>query len=557
MTWIGLNPWRLRVLSLLALLFGVLLAAALGRTTALAEAKRPDIVVIQTDDQTSRMLHARYVDRHGKRLPVMPNTLRLIAGQGVEFTDYYASIPVCSPSRSTLLSGQYGHTTGLIRNLGRLGGASGIARSRVYDRNVAVSLREAGYRTAHFGRFVNGYGASNGIDDPAIPPGWTSWATDWTPGPVRRFYGYDLNVNGKVEGPFGKVRYGRPGNKDSRRCPSLGLRCDYHTDQITTRAVRNIRNSPRGPIYVQIDYQAPHGAPGNATTEPASRHIGSARRTPLPRPPSFNERVIRDKPAKLRRGSRRLSEGEIARLSSRWKRELESLRSVDESVGRIVRTLRSTGRLDSTYIFFVSDNGAFFGEHRYANSKFLAYEPSANVPLVVRGPGVKRGAHSGAVLANVDLAPTIADLAGARLQLRPDGRSFRSILKYPRRVGRRAIVIESYRLPSRALYAHLESNGIEVPDDLRAHVSASVPAVNFAALRAGRYKYVEYEGGGRELYDLRLDPDELSNRVGWPAYARAAAKLERQMKWRRFCEGRTCRKGTGRIPGPRPHLRGS
>lgn len=556
MTQTSANPWRLRASFLLAVLFGILLAGALGRAPGLADAKRPDIVVIQTDDQTSRMLHARYVDRRGKKRPVMPNTLGLIAARGVEFTNYYASVPVCSPSRSTLLSGQYAHTSGLIRNLGILGGASGIARSPVYDRNLAASLRGAGYRTAHFGRFVNGYGSPRGIDDRPVPPGWSTWATDWTPGPVRRFYGYQLNVDGRIEGPFGKVRYGPWRNKDSPRCPSLGLRCDYHTDQITTRAVREIRNSPRNRrIYVQVDYQAPHGAPGNATTEPARRHIGSARRTPLPRPPSFNERNVRDKPPKIRRGSRRLDEGEVDRLGRRWKRELESLRSVDESVGRIIRTLRRTGRLSSTYVFFLSDNGAFFGEHRYANSKFLAYEPSANVPLLVRGPGIPRGSRSGTIVANVDVAPTVADLAGARLMLRPDGRTFRPQLKHPRRVGRRAVVIESYRLPSRALYAHLESKGIETPDDLRAHVSATVPAVNFAAIRAGRYKYVEYEGGGRELYDLRRDPDEMVNRVGWPAYGGAVRKLARQMEWRRFCEGATCRRGTGRIPAPTPHLR--
>lgn len=547
----GINSsWRLRALFLLTGLAAALLAAALGRSAELAHA-RPDIVVIQTDDQTVRMLHSNFIGPHKRKHRTMPNTLGLIGKQGVEFTNYYASIPVCSPSRSALLSGQYGHTSGLIRNLGRLGGAQGLAASRVWPRTLAVSLRRSGYYTAHFGRLVNGYGNRSGYDDPRVPPGWSYWATDWTPGIARRFYGYRLNINGRIKGPFGKLRYQAWKNKDPRRCPTGGLACNYHTDQITTRALRVIRHAPRKPLYVQIDYEAPHAvADGNGASEPASRHIGSARRTSLPKPPGFNEFDISDKPKVLRRGARRLTVRDIVRMRERWQNELESLRAIDESVGRVVRTLRRTGRLGNTYLFFIGDNGAFFGEHRYSHSKFLAYEPSANVPLLVRGPGVKRNRRSGAIVSNVDLAPTIAELAGARLLTPPDGRSMKRLFRYPAKIGRRAVVLESYREPSRALYAHLEARGISVPRD-RASASATVPALNFTAIRAGRYKYIQYENGGRELYDLKLDPGEVSNRIHWPGYRRAARVLKRQMRWRRFCDGATCRKGTGRLPLPK------
>lgn len=559
------NTWRLRAVWLVAALAATLVGAALGRVPQFAEA-RPNIVVIQTDDQTSRMLHSTWIDRQGHRHPTMPNTLRLIAGQGLEFTNYYASIPVCSPSRSALLSGQYGHTSGLIRNLGRLGGARGISLSDVWEGNIAAALRQRGYRTAHFGRFVNEYGNESGYADPATPPGWTNWATDWTPGPVRRFYGYKLNVNGKIEGPFGRANYQSRQHKDPVRCPAGGLKCNYHTDQIATRAIREIRTRTNRPLYMQVDFEAPHGAPEEGgAAEPASRHIGTASRTKLPRPPGFNEVDIRDKPRALRAGSRRLSPVQVEAVRQKWIEELETLRSVDQSVGRIIRNLAATGRLANTFVFFISDNGAFFGEHRYAASKFLAYEPATNLPLLVRGPGVKKGRKSGAIVSNVDLAPTFARLAGARLLLPPDGRSIKPLFRHPRRVGRRAVVIESYRLPSRALYSHLEAEGVDVPDDLGASSSAVVPAVNYTALRAGRYKYIQYEGGGRELYDLKLDPGEVSNRIHWKGYRRVVRIFERQIKWRRFCSGRTCRRGTGKLPVPvikrrkhpsRPHLRG-
>ena len=542
------NSWRLRATLLVASLAAALVAAALGRTVE-AEA-RPSFVVIQTDDQTSRMLGAHFRGPRGHRHPVMPITERLVASRGVQFTNYYASIPVCSPSRSALLSGQYGHTSGLIRNAGPLGGARGLARSDVWRNHLGASLRRAGYFTAHFGRLVNKYGSADGYDDPATPPGWSRWTTDWTPGKARRFYGYRLNVNGRVEGPFGALRYEAFRNKDPRRCPAGGLRCNYHTDQITTRAVRVIRRAPRQPFFIQIDFQAPHGvADGNGSSEPARRHIGSAARTRLPRPAGFNEPDIRDKPPAVRRGARRLTRREIAGMRGRWRSELESLRAVDESVGRVIRTLRRAGRLRNTYVFFLSDNGAFFGEHRYVRSKFLAYEPSTNVPLVVRGPRVKRNRHSRAIVSNVDIAPTIADLARVRLLTPPDGRSMKRLLRAPRRPGRRAVVLESYRLRSPALYRHLESRGIEVRSG--ASASALPPALNYSAIRAGRYKYIDYEGGGRELYDLKLDPGEVSNRIHWRAYRRVVRVLARQMKWRRFCAGATCRKGTGRLPLPR------
>jgi hypothetical protein len=125
------------------------------------------------------------------------------------------------------------------------------------------------------------------------------------------------------------------------------------------------------------------------------------------------------------------------------------------------------------------------------------------------------------------------------------------LFRQPKKVGRRAVILESYRLPSRALYDHLQGEGVETPADLDASSSAVVPALNYTAIRAGRYKYVQYEAGGRELYDLRLDPYEVSNRIHWPGYRRVVRTFQRQMKWRRFCAGRTCRKGTGRLPLPK------
>jgi len=535
----------------------VLFAVALAGAPGMASAKRPNFVIIQTDDQTSATLHETFENKRGKKFKVMPNTEELLGAEGIQFTNYYSSIPVCSPSRATLLSGQYAHTSGLSRNSGKRGGARGLSNSPIFEQNLATALQERGYRTSHFGRFTNNYGNPAGYDETAVPPGWNTWATDWTRDTVRRFYGYSLNVNGEIEGPFGKARFGKYRHKDPVGCPSTKgkIVCNYHTDQISTRAIREIKRAEPGPIYVQVDYEAPHdGPPGTTDTEPARRHIGSANRVELPEPPGFNEKNISDKPKILRAGNTRLTKEEINGIEVRYRRQLESLRSVDDGIGRIVAMLKKTKRLSKTYIFFVSDNGYFLGEHRFGKSKFLAHEPSSNTPLIVRGPKADRGKISNAIVGNVDLAPTIADLAGAKLGLEPDGRSFASVLKRPKKVGHRSMILESYMLPSEELQKHLFEQGkADEPESTGgATISGRVPYVNYTALRAGRYKYIKYETGGRELYDLRDDPYELSNKVKSRRYKRVVRRMDNELERRQFCAGAECRKGVKKLPRPKP-----
>ncbi|HTU16236.1 MAG TPA: sulfatase [Solirubrobacterales bacterium] len=535
----------------------ILFAVALVGAPGMASAKRPNFVVIQTDDQTAATLHETFTNKRGKRFKVMPNTERLLGNKGIQFTNYYSSIPVCSPSRATLLSGQYAHTSGLSRNSGKRGGARGFSESPLFEQNLATALRDRGYHTAHFGRFTNNYGKPTGYDEKAVPPGWDSWATDWTKDKVRRFYGYSLNVNGSIEGPFGKARYGKYRYKDPVGCPSTKgkIVCNYHTDQISSRAIREIKKADPGPIYVQVDYEAPHDGPAGTTdTEPARRHIGSANRVQLPEPPGFNEKNIRDKPKVLRAGNTRLTKDEIRGIEVRYRRQLESMRAVDDGIGRIVKMLKKTKRLSKTYIFFLSDNGYFLGEHRFGKSKFLPHEPSSNTPLIVRGPKADKNKISNAIVGNVDLAPTIVDLAGAELGLEPDGRSFASVLKNPKKVGRRSMILESYMLPSPALQKHLFEQGKADAEEPAggATISGKVPYVNYTALRAGRYKYVKYEGGGRELYDLKADPYELSNKVKSGRYARVVRRMDNELERRRFCAGDECRKGVRKLPRPKP-----
>ncbi|MBK5232589.1 MAG: sulfatase-like hydrolase/transferase [Thermoleophilia bacterium] len=522
---------------------------AICRAPEMASAKRPNFVLIQADDQTAATMHAIAVDKKGKKARVMPNTLDLIGDRGVEFSNYYASAPLCSPSRSTLLSGQYAHTDGLPRNSGKRGGALGFSLSDVFSENLAVSLQRAGYFTSHFGDFTNHYGNKSGYDETAVPPGWDKWATTWTPGKVRRYYGYHLNVNGKIKGPFGNPNYGRTANKDSVDCPSPKHKCNYSTDVLTTRAVRTIQKAKKGPMYIQVDYEAPHDGPlGSGRPVPATRYIGSAAESKLPKSPNFNERNIGDKPAVLRNGNAQLSQRKVAGIEKRYRSQLETLRAMDDGVGRIVKALKDSHRLGNTYIMVFSDHGYFLGEHRFGKSKFLPHEPASSVDLLVRGPRAKKDSTSDAVVGNVDLAPTIADLAGAKLGLEPDGRSFANVLRHPGKGAGRSVVLESYLLRSDALNEHLKVT----EQDAGAAVSGAVPYVNYTGLRAGRYKYISYEPGGHELYDMRVDPYELSNKVKSKRYRRVVKAMDAELDARQFCAGAQCRKGVRDLPKPKP-----
>ena len=271
-----------------------------------------------------------------------------------------------------------------------------------------------------------------------------------------------------------------------------------------------------------VGYTAPH-LPANS----APRHEGRFQGKALPRPSSFNERNVADKPRFIRRlnrlngvtgpqGDRATTAASCARCSS-----------VDEGIGRIVDELSAQGLLGDTYVIFTSDNGFFSGEHRVAKGKYLPYEPSIRVPLIIRGPGLGAGARSDELVSNVDLAPTILQLAGAGATVTVDGRS---LLPFARNTTLRS---------GRPIF--LEANSVDDP-------STGIP---YTGLRTRRFKYIRYRSGEEELYDLARDPNELASRHRARSYRRTRAALRARLGRYRDCAGASCRAGVGSIPGPR------
>jgi arylsulfatase A-like enzyme len=449
---------------------------------AAAAPVRPNILVIETDDQTLESMR------------VMHNVKSLIGGdRGVTFRNSFVNFSLCCPSRATFLTGQYMHNHHVRGNEAPDGGFERFNALHA-DNNLAVWLQDAGYYTGLIGKYFNGY-----ANEPPVPPGWSEWGV----APVGYgAYDYPLNENGTI------VEYGDD--------PA-----DFKQDVLTGKAVDfvNRRAPVAEPFFLWLTYTAPHWSPPDPNpnppsdcrhaAKPAPRHANAFDDEPLPMPPNFNEADVSDKPTGIRTRPR-LDASQIAGIQRRYRCELESLLSVDEGVEQVVDALKANAELSTTVVIFTSDNGFFHGEHRIPRDKQHVYEESIRVPLLMRGPaaGIPRGVRVDDLVINADLAPTIVDLADASAGKVMDGRSLLPIAKNPGIARRRRLLIEEPR---------------------------------FKAIRTQRYLYSERANGEKELYDLSDDPYELRNRYKHTSYRSARRKLAARLAELKGCAGSSCR----------------
>jgi arylsulfatase A-like enzyme len=469
-------------------------ALALGASAAHAGAPyhtRPNVVVLETDDQTAASMWA------------MPNVQRLLQDEGVTFENSFASYALCCPSRATFLTGQYAHNHGVFDNVAPYGGYYALDSSRT----LPVWLQAAGYRTIHIGKYLNRYGTKDARE---VPPGWTDWHGLVDP-TTYRYYGFTMNENGRL--------------RTFPRTPA-----NYQTDVIARKAVNLIGHASRGrrPFFLWTAFLAPHFSfdalpePDDPrlmhTPQPAPGDRNRFAGYPLPLTPAFNEHNVRDKPETVSL-DRRISDRLRGAIQENYQQELETLQDVDRAVARVVDALRRAGQLDRTLIVFTSDNGYFHGEHRIAREKVLPYEPAIRVPLVIRGPGLPKGVDLQQLVSNQDLAPTILHAARARPGLVQDGISLLRLMHHRNLEPGRDLLIEGlYRGPP----------------------FGGFPGVSFAGVRTRQWFYVEYSNGQRELYDLIADPFELKNHDLDPHYAGIEADLARRLAALRTCSGPSC-----------------
>ncbi len=551
----------------------LLASSGLRSSAAAATPERPSFVVIQTDDQTLDGLYAAFGH---PRLQAMPNTLKLIAKRGETFNRYYVSYPLCCPSRVSLLTGRYAHNSGVKGNIQPNGGYFGYSFRGAYTHNIGTWLQGAGYRTIHVGKFLNGYGDEPYSSGAEVPPGWTAWHSVLKADTTHYYYGYSLNNNGVIEGPYGDSGSWEPRQyttRDDIGCPFAPLNgqpCFYETDTLTNFAAQELRNtSPEQPFYLQLDYTSPHGDFRQpAGPEPAPRHYDWFKGAPFPhnRGQGFDEGNVSDKPSFIKEAPY-LSLSDIHTYRVYWDKQLDAERSIDDGVKLLIDTLGSLHRLRNTYVIFTSDNGFFFGEHRLIGGKFLAYEPSTHMPFLIRGPHIKPNSESGEIVGNIDVAPTVLDLAGVTPDKSVDGRSLKPFFEDPDLRTLRPFLFESFVETSDVE----ESGAIAEPGDQsataaqRTHSTSAIPELHprrggatasllappkdYEGIRLGPYKYIAWPDGEKELYDLETDPYELNNLVRIRNYFPVRNFLHRELTERlEDCVGRGCREEAAEIP---------
>ena len=412
----------------------------------------PNIVVILTDDQSPETIPADP--------PVMPRFQAMIDDPDdawIAFDNAYVTIPLCCPSRASILSGEYPHHTGVLSNTegGRFDPSS----------TIATWLKRAGYTTALVGKYLNGYPFGRAATP---PPGWDRWIA-------------------KIQGDSTSVY--RDFALSERGFP-VAYQGDAYTTEVFARAATDfIASAPAdGPFFLYFAPTAPH-----SPRIPAEGYVGSWT-AQVPRPGSFDEADVSDKPAWVRRLPAADPERR-AHLEDARRAEYETLRSVDDAVADLIEALRDRGVLEDTVVFFLTDNGVAFGEHRW-DTKSCPYDACVRTPLFVRYPGTTSRTET-RLVSTVDLAPTLA--AMARVRTGPvDGTSLVPVFE-----GRSA------RSPEGVL--------IQFSGDDR------IPA--WWQVRTPRYAYVEYETGETELYDLIEDPDQMHNVAGTPGTDGVASEL--------------------------------
>jgi N-acetylglucosamine-6-sulfatase len=450
---------------------------------------RPNIIVIVVDD-----LRWDELGVAGHPFLETPN-IDALARDGAFFSNAFHSVPLCSPNRASILTGQYPSRHGIIDN---------VARNRMSHRlrTFPQALQATGYETAYLGKWHMG-------NDPTPRPGFDYWVA--IPGQGRT-----MDPQLFEEGRIHEV----PG---------------YITDVLTDRAVDFIRADRDQPFFIYIGHKAIHpdavqlddGSVDLSVPRgyvPAPRHRGRYEEMTFPRRANNISALteLDGKPA-LQNALRTKYSSEIVdefgeeeldpgSSDETIRRRAEMLLAVDEGLGRIVNTLEEEGVLDDTFILFTSDNGFFYGEHGLSLERRMPYEESIRTPLVIRFPPlIGTDLRVDALVASVDIAPTVLEVAGAPIGEHIQGRSFLPELMGSSTGGRTSVFVEffTYENPFPWLVD-----------------------MDYRAIRTERYKYIHWiqfpESG--ELYDLQEDPLERRNLLGEPGMEEVERELRKELR---------------------------
>jgi len=435
-------------------------AAAGAVSTEVTNDRRPNVLLVITDDQPWDTLP---VTAGPAAMPWLEARLNDSADRWVRFTNAFVNVPLCCPSRASILTGRYARHTGVENN----GDGAVLDESST----VATWLDDAGYQTAFIGKYLNGYPWDRG---PYVPAGWDRFLAKRNRDVTTTYAGYPFVDQGV---PF------TAGTYDG----------GYATTMLAGEAESFLRGaSAEAPWFLVFAPSAPH-----EPWTPAPQDEGSFDDVSIAMPDERAMNDVDDAPDWVT-ALPSIDPATADDLQQERRHMLETLRGVDRALENLVAEVRARGEMDDTLIIVSSDNGFSFGGHRWIGKR-CPYEACVRVPLVMRTPWAGAGEVETPV-SNVDLAPTILDVAGVdAVGGRSDGLSLRPALddRVGGAIDRTAVLIEW------------------AGDD-------EVPA--WRGVRTAEFSYVEHADGTVELFDLagRIgapDPSELVNHADDPAYA--------------------------------------
>ncbi len=469
----------------------------------------------------------------------MPTVRRELRAGGVEFRNSFSPNPLCCPARASFFSGQLSHNHGVISHLPPWGFRAFKDRG-----TIATALKAAGYRTALVGKYLNGYGEQKRLNGAPsmryVPPGWTDWYAAFDPPPGNPIPGGTYNYTDQ------------PINHDGR--------VELHRHRYSTATTGDIATSlvdrysaGADPFFMYLAFVAPHFGNPHEPDDP-SFVLPDGRRETLGTPyvpawvrgrfdklitkaPGFggdddpSEVDISDKPAYMRSHVEPNRSMELAALESARQRA-ESVFLVDLQVKRLVARLKARGEWANTVLVLTSDNGFFLGEHRHLKGKIKPYEPSTRVPLLLTGPGMRDGTKRDDPITTVDLTATILEMARAVPFITPDhpldGTSRLTTLLDGDQGWRFPVMTEGRLWPA--------------TDEPARRKVGFTSQVSYVGLRTPRYSYVRYDKGAEELYDLRVDANQMANVVDLPQYSDVVDEL--RTLWHEYaaCAGPQCRR---------------
>lgn len=521
---------------LLVFVVAVCVAAQVSKNLSLVDAAtpphqaKPNIVLIVSDDQRADAASC------------MPTVQARLAQQGVTFTNTFSSTPLCCPSRTSILTGKYAHNHGVIQNSdienihwadeteSIAGGVKGFKKAGNEERILPKWLQEAGYRTGFYGKYLNGYGYKQEKTFPQVhqtnnevPPYWN----DWHAFPEPHFFNFQL-----VERSFNAEKtkrvcylssnylknkhYVEICQQEANEIVNDG-RENYSTDVIKEKLIDFIRDSSQKhqPFFAYFAPKAPHSpyvSPARYQPDPKVWEFTDLARSRLEtcslfnwsnRPPTYLEKDISQKPEWLTefRESGKLI---VDRLEEDRQGQLVSALATDDAIGEILDVLEQTNQAENTIVIYTSDNGYAWGEHWW-HHKNCAYEECSRVPLIVYDPRhPTTGRQDSAMVMNIDIAPTIAELTDTKIPA-------------------------ENKIDGMSLAVRLQDANTEWPRE-RVLTECWGPTNDWrpdthVAVRTVRWKYIEHytdwdrktiktRSDGRpevELYDLKKDPYEQYN----------------------------------------------